>query len=199
MVKQGDKYSMRTLTPRQKLILETLQQNQQLSVQDIQEQFRISQPTAYREIRELVEMDLAKRVRGGIRLGPPPPHPPQESACTHCQKPVYPRTAFVIQLESGQQPATCCPHCGLMALTHQDGVQSAMATDYLYGNMVNIRQATFLVDSQVVLCCMPSVLCFANLEDARRFQKGFGGNRMDFKQALEYIRQKMTLNIEKDL
>ena len=55
------------------------------------------------------------------------------------------------------------------------GARELMATDFLYGRVMDARRATFLIHSSVKLCCSPSVLCFENPEYAERFHQGFGG------------------------
>jgi len=85
------------------------------------------------------------------------------------------------------QLTACCPHCGLMLLSDITEVDSALARDYLYGRMVNVYQAYYLVASDVSLCCEPTVLCFAKLADAEKFSLGFGGHVMDFSQALSHL------------
>jgi nitrous oxide reductase accessory protein NosL len=53
--------------------------------------------------------------------------------------------------------------------------------------MVNVMKAAYVVESRVHLCCVPSTLCFASLEDAQDFVLGFGGMVMDFEQATAYL------------
>ena len=79
-----------------------------------------------------------------------------------------------------------------MALSNPK-VATALASDYLYGRMVNVRQATFLLGSSVDLCCAPSVLCFASETDARRFQLGFGGQLYTLEQATAQLNTLMAL------
>ena len=115
-----------------------------------------------------------------------------EGKCFQCGAPVNERAPFVIQLQDGTQRRACCPHCGLMALSNPK-VAMALASDYLFGRMVNVRQATFLFGSSVDLCCAPSVLCFANEADARRFQMGFGGQIYTLDQATAQLNALMAL------
>ena len=46
--------------------------------------------------------------------------------------------------------------------------------------MVNVYQAAYVLGSDVTLCCVPSVLCFASRPEAERYQRGFGGQVLDF-------------------
>jgi nitrous oxide reductase accessory protein NosL len=79
-----------------------------------------------------------------------------------------------------------------LSLSHPK-VVTALASDFLYGRMVNARQAAFLFGSSVDLCCAPSVLCFSNDADAQRFQAGFGGQVYNLEQAIVQLNQVMAL------
>jgi hypothetical protein len=94
------------------------------------------------------------------------------------------RTAWVVTPNEGEQWQACCAHCGLLGLHHATGAQSVLAAEFLYGQMVNAYQATFVLGSDVTLCCVPSVLCFATRHDAERYGIGFGGELLDFQAAL---------------
>lgn len=99
---------------------------------------------------------------------------------------------FIIQLKDGSRRKACCAHCGLMAFGSFDSA-STLASDFLYSRMINVRQAAFLRDSSVSLCCQPSVLVFANRADAQHFLAGFGGQVCDLDQAL--LRLNAIMNI----
>ena len=85
------------------------------------------------------------------------------------------------------QVRACCPHCGILLLSHEAEEESALAREYLYGRMVNVYQATYVLGSDVRLCCVPTVLCFASITDAEKFSHGFGGQVMNFSQALIHL------------
>jgi nitrous oxide reductase accessory protein NosL len=65
---------------------------------------------------------------------------------------------------------------------------NVFATDFLYGTLVSAASATYVIGSTVRLCCSPSVLSFESMEDAQRFQSGFGGELMNLQQAFEHLR-----------
>ena len=180
------------LTDRQEKILDWLQTHRSGSIEEIREQFAISTATAYRDARALVQAGIALKTSGGVRLAPPPDSTQSDGKCFFCGAPVNERAPFVIQLQDGSQRRACCPHCGLMSLSHPK-VVTALASDFLYGRMVNARQATFLFGSSVDLCCAPSVLCFATEADARRFQAGFGGEVFALEQAIAELTNVMSL------
>ena len=180
------------LTERQEKILEWLQERRSASIEEIRGQFAVSTATAYRDAHALVQSGVALKTNGGVRLAPPPDSAQAEGKCFYCGAPVGDRAPFVIQLQDGSQRRACCPHCGLMSLSHPK-VLTALASDFLYGRMVNARQAWYLFGSSVDLCCTPSVLCFASEPDAQRFQAGFGGQVLTLDQAIAELNRVMSL------
>jgi hypothetical protein len=183
------------LTERQQQLFEWLRAQITISLSEIQERFKISAPTAYRDMRALIEAGQAIKINQGIKLVPAAVPRQPEGKCTFCGGDVNPRVAFVLLTQDGQRQTACCPHCGLMVLD-QPGIQSALSCDFLHGRMVNARQAAFLVNSQVFVCCDPSVLCFADMEEARRFQLGFGGEICSLEQARNRVLQIMSFKAD---
>jgi hypothetical protein len=184
---------MQNLTDRQQQIHEWLQSQRTISIEEIQERFGVSAPTAYRDARALIENSLALKTNRGVKLPPSIETPVrQDNKCSFCGGEINPRTMFIFQMQDGSQRSACCPHCGMMALG-QSGVTAALASDFLYGRMVNARQASFLLESSVSLCCEPSVLCFASEDEAQHFQQGFGGKIYTLEQAAQRVNQLMTL------
>jgi hypothetical protein len=184
---------MPKLTDRQQQLYEWLQSQGSISIAEIEARFGVSIPTAYRDIRALVETSLATKTNRGLKLSPPSESIQQEGKCASCGGMINERASFVIQMQDGSQRSACCPHCGLLALS-QSGVVTALASDFLYGRMVNARQAAFLLESSVSLCCEPSVLCFGNTTEAKNFQKGFGGKVCTLDEARALIAELMSLN-----
>ncbi len=90
--------------------------------------------------------------------------------------------------------SACCPHCGLALIDLHHATDLMLVTDFLYCRMINAGEATYLIGSGVSLCCEPGILAFASLDDAVRFQRGFGGETMDLTQAHSYLRQKMLVS-----
>jgi hypothetical protein len=180
-----------SLTERQQQLYAWLQDQSSLSVVEILDRYQISVPTAYRDMRALVNSGRAVKSNQGIRLAPAPVLKPGDAVCTFCGGEVNTRVAFIIVNQDGLRQTACCPHCGLMALD-QPGVQLALACDFLHGRMVNARQASFLVNSQALICCEPSVLCFADAGEALRFQAGFGGEIYPLEQARRRVNELMA-------
>ncbi len=183
---------MAMLTDRQVQMYELLQIRQRISTEEIKEHFAISSATASRDIHALVLAGMAVKASHGVKLAPPTDTPFHEMKCSYCSGTLKERTIFIIQMEDGTQRNACCCHCGLMAL-ERAGVQSALASDFLYGRMVNARQAAYILGSTVNLCCEPSVLCFANEDEARGFQTGYGGCLCTMPEAISQLKGLMRL------
>jgi DeoR family transcriptional regulator, copper-sensing transcriptional repressor len=183
---------MPNFSDRQQQLYELLQARQRISTEEIKKQFSISSATASRDIHALVAAGMATKASHGVRLAPPQETTFLETKCHYCGGTAKERTAFIIQMQDGTQRSACCCHCGLMAL-EQAGAQTALARDYLYGRMVNARQATYILGSRVSLCCEPSVLCFANREEAACFQLGFGGSLHPMDAAISILKSLMSL------
>jgi hypothetical protein len=172
---------------RQEQILRWLQDSRTLAIDDLAARLGVSLMTVHRDLDALVEAGLAEKVHGGVTLpdvkrtitG-------EDSTCKCCHLPLALRTAFVIQTEAGEQLQACCPHCGLLLLKDYPA-SAVLAKDFLYGRTVNAWQAFYLLESDVTLCCVPSVLCFATQADAENFQRGFNGTVMTFADALDYM------------
>jgi DeoR family transcriptional regulator, copper-sensing transcriptional repressor len=177
---------MKNLTPRKREILKLVNLKGDLLVEELRQQIDVSQATAYREIQELVQMGLVNKITGGIsRLETSP------RLCMQCGRENNPRTAFIIEQTDGEKLTACCSHCGLMALVKRTNISTVMTTDFIYGTFLNAKEAWYVVNSSVNLCCRPSTLSFANPDDAKRFTQGFGGDVLDFDSAHQKIKEKM--------
>ena len=170
-------------------ILEWLNERGSLTIDALAERFGVSTMTIHRDIDRLASDGLVRKVRGGVL--PATDEPARAAAtqarCAMCGKAVPRRTAWVVTPNEGEQWQACCAHCGLLRLHHATGRQSVLAADFLYGQMVNAYQATFVLGSDVTLCCVPGVLCFASRQDAERFRQGFGGELLDFAGAMAAV------------
>ncbi len=174
---------------RQGQILQWLQEKGSLSIDDLAGQLDVSVMTVHRDLDTLARNGLAVKVHGGVTLPDRSGKPAHHATCHLCDLPVHVRSAFTVQVESGEVFRACCPHCGffLMSQLEGRGVVSALTKDFLYGRTMDAMRAVYVLDSQVTLCCVPGVLCFASREDATRFQTGFGGNVMTPAGVREYL------------
>lgn len=179
---------MKNLSPRQQKIVSLLEQKGHVGIDEIRDMLGVSQATAYREIQALTESGIAAKVPGGISQVEK-----REKNCVQCGREVNPRSAFIIEQTDGSRVSACCPHCGLMALSNRRNASMAMVTDFFYGTILSANQAWYVMNSDVSLCCRPSLLTFSNVEDARRFCSSFGGEVLDFIQAKNSLRTIMTL------
>ncbi len=185
---------MSNLSDRQLILLEKLKAEHSLSIDAVRRQFAISPASVYRDFRALIQQAGAVKARRGIRLAPPPAAAEAKQAnCAFCSGNLNERSSFILQFKDGSQQKACCAHCGLMALGNA-GVTAALTCDFLYGRMINARQAVFLLESAVNLCCQPSVLSFANLSDAQQFQTGFGGLICSLDEAVKKLERMMSIN-----
>ncbi len=173
---------------RRRNILHWLQESQSLTIEELVSRLGVSVMTVHRDLDQLVKEGIARKTYGRVALvRPAQENPSAAPLCAMCHTPVSFRTAFTLHLENGKQIQACCPHCGLMLLSMTGQVASALTRDFLYHRMVNVMKAAYVVESRVHLCCVPSTLCFASLEDAQDFVLGFGGMVMDFEQATAYL------------
>lgn len=178
---------MQRINPRQQQILVMLRERGRLTTEEAQEATGFSRPTIYRDFQVIIDGGHAVRIPGGMAVATAELPLRPANTCAHCGQPISSRTAFMVQMDANRKENTCCPHCGMMTLEHHPEATSAMATDFIYGTMVSVRQAVFLAGSRVVLCCLPSVLCFGNAADAASFQAGFGGEIMSFDQLRHFM------------
>ena len=179
---------MKPLSPRQQEILKLMRQKGNLSVDEIRKTIGISQATAYREIQEISQMGLGAKIPGGIsRIENSP------TRCVQCRGETNARTLLIIEQKDGEKLAACCSHCGMMALANNTNISTAMTVDFVYGKMLNVSMAWYVLNSKVVLCCSPSILSFSSQDDATRFAQGFEGEVMDFTNAQKSLNKMMTL------
>ncbi len=183
-----EKQSKRLPAVRREKILAWLEEEGVLSIQEIQNRLDVSHMTVHRDIDQLADEQLVKKVRGGVmRSVERETLPATPKHCAMCGSRVAARSEVVIRKQDGSRFFACCPHCGIMLVADGTGIESALARDFIYGRMVSIYQATYLVGSNVRLCCEPSTLCFANIADAQRFQRGFDGQLLNFTDMFQYI------------
>ncbi len=180
---------MTNLSSRQQEIVSLVNQKGALSVEEIRQLTEASQATVYREIQDLTRRGLVLKIPGGIgRVEVSLSH------CFQCGHENNPRTTFFIEQKDGKRLAACCSHCGLLALSKLENISLATTTDFLYGTLLNVSLAWYVLDSQVSLCCRPSILSFSEIEAAKRFVLGFGGSVVGFLEAQNSLAKMMSLS-----
>lgn len=179
--------SHQQLTDRQRQIMVSLQEQGAVTISDLRQRLGVSGMTIHRDLDRLAAQGLVRKVRGGAVPAAAGEMPPGGERCVVCGKPVLPRSAWSISPSSGPRRPACCAHCGLLELARSGDALSALATDFLYGRMVNAYQASYVIDGEITLCCTPSTLCFAERADAEKFAAAFGGTVHDFTSALSAL------------
>jgi hypothetical protein len=187
---------------RRRHILTLLAAQGSVSIKELCAQFNVSHMTIHRDLDYLESEGQLRKVRGGALEATPVPAVAATSAVTHCcvcERPVQGHTAVICHSTSGEKNTACCPHCMLMYLSHRTPDEmpaTILVTDFLYSIKVNAQAAHYLLGPDIVVCCTPSALAFSRLEDAERFQRGFGGRLMSFPEALQHVRKGTLLNGE---
>lgn len=177
---------------RQSKILEMIRQQGSVETNKLADQLGVSTMTIHRDLNKLAEAGIINKVHGGATLYQPTEKPVTPEVCPACRKVVNPRTAFILHTENGEQIQACCAHCGLMMMINRPNINHALTTDFLHGTIVSISQTTFLMHSNVTVCCSPTILTFDKPEDAIRFQRGFGGTLADYETARQFISESMS-------
>ncbi len=186
---------------RRRELLGWLNERGHLSVIEIVERFSVSKMTVHRDLEQLEQRQLLKRVHGGVlameRNGRPvaaPSGSPRQGGrdCTICQRPVGAHLLYSLTLSGSGQLQYCCPHCGISGhMAYPGQVVMALATDFLTGRPHPAQQSWFVLGSMVVPCCRPSMLTFEDEEMARRFQGAYGGSLGRLEAALDYLQEAM--------
>jgi DeoR/GlpR family transcriptional regulator of sugar metabolism len=169
---------------REQKILELLHKQTSMSIQELVDELGVSNMTIHRDLNRMVEAGSVHKKHGGVILASKTTSQ-QEHLCAMCNKPVLARSIFILQLENGEKKYACCAHCGLMMQSESRKVKQSLTTDYLHGYIVSANLATFNLGSELHICCVPSILSFGSLQDAEKFQKGFGGKLLDMEQAIK--------------
>lgn len=193
---------------RRQALLAWLNEKGSLSLTEIVARFEVSKMTAHRDLDLLEKRQALKRIHGGAiaATGGKDSSPAPASAvlqlregCSICHQPIRQHLLYSVTLVNGNQCHYCCPHCGVSAqVAEPDQMVMALATDFLTSRPHPAQQSWFVLGSEVIPCCRPSMLTFADQTMARRFQVGFGGRIGRLDDALDYLRQEMSLHREGD-
>jgi nitrous oxide reductase accessory protein NosL len=169
---------------RQDRIMTWLREKHTLTIDELVQALNVSLMTVHRDLDHLAHAGLVEKVHGGVQLATPIIHTSGHD-CRLCRRIISPRLNVTLQV-SGDPISACCPHCGFLLLQEYPQAH-VLVRDFLYNRTINADQAHYVVSSQVVLCCLPNILCFATESDAQRFQTGFGGQVMTYAQACQQL------------
>ncbi len=174
------------LTPQQRRqkILQYLQERETLSIQELANRLSVSLMTVHRDLDALAAEGRIEKFRGGVRQISPASN---EDRCALCGKRISQRTLFLLRLSNDEVKRACCAHCGLLLYTQMEGW--ALTMDFLHDHVLSAGQAAYLVESELVTCCAPSVLTFASHQEAEKFRTGFGGRICSMQEAMDFLQQ----------
>ncbi len=173
---------------RHEQIMAWLQESSTLTIDQLVERLGVSVMTVHRDLDVLARAGMVEKVHGGVKRVEAKSAKVRSNAhCALCESNVSSRTGVAIQPTNGETLTACCPHCAFLLVRNMRDVSGMLARDFLYGRMINMAQAAFVVQSSVTVCCVPNILCFASADDAARFQVGFGGMVMDFAHVQQWV------------
>lgn len=173
---------------RRRRILDALHAQNHLQVDALAADLGVSRMTIHRDLAALERAGKLRKVHGGAAMVDSSTE--AGVRCWLCQTAIAPgsRTQVLLYLSDGAVQPTCCPHCGLLALTMRGAnVTATLVTDFLYGSISSAQQAVYLIGPAVRQCCTPTVLAFFDPTDAARFQNGFGGEVLSFEETIRYL------------
>ena len=180
---------------REQKILEYLKAHGSASIQELVEEFGVSNMTIHRDLNKLAGTGQIQKKHGGAILPNAANKLAEDtSVCAMCGKPVSQRTVFIVKLDNGDELRACCSHCGLMLQSRSQNIWQSLTVDYLYGHIISAGQAYYLVGSEVSICCVPSILAFGSSAEAEKFQKGFGGQILSMNDTAHYLHGMMHMH-----
>jgi len=130
--------------------------------------------------------------------------------CFVCQRPLHPSQTFIVVSENGRERRACCPRCGLR-FAIESGQMPSRATDFSNGKLIAAETASYLEGSDLMQCCasttmradsgmiceahydrcLPSLVAFANLPNARAYQQEHGGRLINLVEARTSVARQM--------
>jgi len=105
----------------------------------------------------------------------------------------YFRTHYEITWVDGTITRTCGVQCGLTQnLKHGDRFRSAVAKDYLSGNLFDAKRGSYVFSSKVLADMAPGFIAFETRKKAEDFAKEHDGQVLSFDEALSIWRERKT-------
>ena len=112
--------------------------------------------------------------------------------CYMCSKPLasHAATLYHLELAGSKEVTTCCAHCGVgcqMKMRNMEGddLVSVRTLDYLTAKPINAAAANYLLGSDEIPCCVPTVICFEEQSSVEQFQIKCGGEVYSFEEILK--------------
>lgn len=183
---------------RKEKILEILQERERITVKELSNIFKVSEMTIYRDIKGLEKEGKILREHGSVILNKYNKNPTLTiDTCPICSKPITRSHPYRIILKDNTIIEACCEHCGiLLHQNYKDEEVSAITYDFITENPITSFNAYFVVGSLAIPCCSPSVIPFANIEDAKRFSLGFGGDVLNFIETYERLTKILNMSLK---
>jgi hypothetical protein len=104
----------------------------------------------------------------------------------------YPHSRYVVQTTDGKTYTTCGVQCGLtLHLRLGDQWKSATAADLLSNRDFDATQGFYVYKSSVITDMAPGFIAFKRKVNAEKFAKGFGGQVVNYDEALEIWKKRM--------
>lgn len=135
---------------------------------------------------------------------------PGRPVCSICQRPLHPAQVFLAASEKEGERWACCPRCGLHFVIESNG-KALRATHFSNGKLIDAEYATYLEGSDLMQCCgpttlrtdsamicevhydrcMPSLVAFANRQEAQTYQQQHGGRLVSLAEAKASVGRQM--------
>lgn len=177
-------------TKRQEELYTLIKEKKELTIKELSLRFKVSEMTVHRDIKNLIDNGLVKKVYGGIQLIEYFVNP-QQNQCAFCHKTIASegKLNYKIVLVNNQTENTCCAHCGILRHKQiESQVVQAFCHDFITHTTISTSTVWFVMDSILDLgCCQPQVFAFGNKSYAERFIKGFNGVILSFEEVSDRL------------
>lgn len=176
---------------RQKQLLSWLTEEETLKVSDISRKLNVSEMTVYRDIKQLIDQQKIVKTSNGISLTKETIAP--SNHCSYCYKGINTRLSVQLIKTNHQVEQTCCIHCGLLRYQEtQAEISQIICRDFLHDTTLSAKTGFFLINPDLHSnCCQPQLLTFNSMDEAIKFQTGFGGDIYNFEQVFTALNSHM--------
>ena len=104
----------------------------------------------------------------------------------------YPHSRYAVETKDGKKFTTCGAQCGLtLHLRLKEKWDSAEATDLLSNRTVDATKSFYVFKSSVITDMAPGFISFNRKKNAEKFATGFGGQVLNYLQALDLWKKHM--------